>query len=279
MKKIFVVILHFGEIALTRECIQTLQEKDKGYAKIIVVNNNEKNIAPGALPFKRITLINNKRNIGFAAGVNVGIRYAIRNGADAILFLNNDTLIKKPFINELSAILSNDPSVGIVGPAICFTKNGKKIFDIGGSINMLTGRTSHREVEEVKDIPLRFVTYVSGAAMMIKREVFERVGLFDEQFFLYYEDADFCLRAAKKGFRVAVDPHAIVFHLLSKTIGKVSPFAVFYQTQSAVFFGRKYMQTFSQKFFHLLFLLAQTIRISLKHPQAGLAGWKAIFTS
>lgn len=274
--KIFIVILHIGDLQITKNCIASLEKNEKYYGEIVLVNNDRTTITPNDLPYKHIAIINNKKNLGFAGGVNRGIVYSLKHKADAILLLNNDTYIKKPFLLVLRAVFKQYPTVGIVGPAICFKKNRQTVYDIGGSINMWTGRTRHTEVRAIKGNAARFVTYVSGAAMCIKREVFEKIGLFDEHFFLYYEDADFCLRAKEKGFLVAVDPTSVIYHLLSKTIGKVNPFAVYHQTRSAVVFGRKYMCEFPKNLIHTLFLFGQTGKITLKHPRAGISGWKAM---
>ncbi len=271
--KVYVVILHYKDAKATKQCIDSLKKYEKE-VQIIVVNNDIK--ALSSKDFPKTVVINNAKNFGFARGVNIGIKRALEEGAEVVMLLNNDTIIKKPFLKVLSTEMMKSPAVGIIGPAICFEKMGKTVFDIGGFVNMWTGRTHHEEVESTTEYMTRKVPYITGAAMLIKKEVFSAVGLFDKHFFLYYEDVDFCLRAREKGFDVEVVPSVSVYHLLSKTAGKVSPLAVYYQTKSAKIFGKKYMQSPVKQLLHMFFLILQTIHITLKHPKAGIAGWKAM---
>lgn len=277
--KTAVVIVHYGPLATTKSCIDSLLTKDPDVGKIIVVNNNVSNISAADFADKNIIVLNNGRNLGFAGGVNKGITYALSHGTQEILLLNNDTLVKGPFLKQLRKDFESNSKLGIVGPAISFKKGKKTVYDLGGDVDFLFGRTSHTEVAKIEKGSLSPVTYVTGAAMLIRRDIFEKIGLFDDTFFLYYEDVDFCLRAQKAGFSVAVNASVCVYHLLSKTIGKVNPFAVFHQTRSAVVFGKKYMKGFFPCVAHWSFLLAQTTLITLKSPQAGIAGWKALFAA
>lgn len=277
MKNIYTIILHIGDTAVTKKCLKSFLQHEKKYKQIIVVNNDARLLSAKDFGQKNILVLNNKKNLGFAKGVNVGIRYALGLHADAILLLNNDIQVKKTFISILLQTLEDYKNIGIVGPAIAFLKNKKTVYDIGGSIDMLTGKTSHQEVEKVENKNILFPQYITGAVMFIRKEVFEKIGFFDEDFFLYYEDADFCLRARMAGFLIGVNPSLSLHHLLSKTIGKLTPFAVFYQTQSALIFGKKYMHSPIQKLLHMSFIVFQTTLITCKHPLAGITGWKAIF--
>lgn len=278
MKKITIVILHFGKVAITQECINSLEKNETYPYELFVVNNTKEDFSAKYFSKKHITVINNKTNKGFAGGVNVGIKKSLAQKADAILLLNNDTKIGKPFIKGLTDILFEKKDIGVVGPAIAFTNYGKKIFDIGGNITWF-GKTFHEEVTSLKDQNPHEVAYVTGAAMLIKKEVFQKIGLFDENYFLYYEDIDFCLRARGKGFKVFNIPSAVISHALSRTAGKVSPFAVYHQTKSAVIFEKKHMKSLFEKFMHFLFLFSQSGLITLKKPRSGIAAWKAFLTT
>lgn len=273
--KIYVVILHYKDIDATKTCVATLRKHEKS-VHIIIVNNDVTSLPVADFP--DTSIINNKKNLGFAAGVNIGIKKALKEGADAVLLLNNDTIITQPFLSVLTSQLERDSSIGIIGPAISFEKEGKKVFDIGGFINMWTGKTHHEEVESTGGYMPRTVPYITGAAMLIKREVFEKVGFFDEKFFFYYEDADFCLRAQKKGFSVMVNPQVSVIHLLGKTSGRITPFATFHQTRSALLFGKKYFSTFPRNIFHLLFITYQACIFLGISYSAGIAALRAIFS-
>jgi len=276
MEKIYIVIIHFGDLRVTRNCISSLEKSKEKYKEIILINNDKFSISLQDLPFRRLKIFNNKENLGYAKGVNMGIKFALKKGADFILLLNNDTIIINRFINKLVVLMNKDRNIGIIGPAIEFEKNGKKIYDIGGMINNWIGRTNHKEVELRKEYMPRIVDYISGAAMLVRKEVFEKVGRFDENFFLYYEDVDFCIRSKKMGFNTVVVPEVAVNHLLSKSVGKITPFAIYHQTRSAILFGKKYFKSPFKLLLNRSFIIFQTILISLKNPKSGLSGWKAI---
>ncbi len=256
--KIVAVILHYKDKEATKACIASLK-KYEPKVHVIVIDND-------------------KNNVGFAAGVNKGIKRALQEKADAVLLLNNDTIITEQFIPALEKQLLKDKKIGIIGPAISFEKNEKKIYDIGGFVSPLTGKTYHEEVANTKEYMLRVVPYITGAAMLIKNEVFEKIGYFDEHFFLYYEDVDFCLRAKKAGFATAVVPHVSIYHALSKTAGKLTAVAVFNQTKSAIIFGKKYFSSFPKNILHIGFLIFQSLLFVYKDPRLGKAIISAYLT-
>jgi GT2 family glycosyltransferase len=138
------------------------------------------------------------KNLGFAAAVNIGIKKALAGGADKILLVNPDIKIKKiDFKNG-----------DVVAPVLKFKRDGEWVYDHGGRVNWLIGRTTH--IESPGEID-----YVSGACMMIDKKVFAKIGFFDERFFMYFEDVDFCLRAKQAGFKISIS-NTTVIHNLTK---------------------------------------------------------------
>lgn len=154
-------------------------------------------------------------NLGFAGGCNVGIRYALDHGADLVLLLNNDVVAPPNLIDELVDAAVTDPSIGILTPNVLRPEQKQKLTWLGGYRLPFTlwfvGVNVRDEMRRAADpIPLDFVF---GLCILIKREVFEHIGLLDERFFMYFEDVDFCLRARDNGFKVAYLPQAVVTHL------------------------------------------------------------------
>lgn len=277
--KTFVIILHFGDISVTKNCIQSLYKKEKEPLDLIVVNNDSKKLFSKDISNKKTIVINNGKNLGFAKGINVGIRYALSQKAEYVLLLNNDTIIKNPILAQMLTTFKNFPSAGIVAPCIEFIKNGKTCYDVGGSIHYLTGRTSHKEVAQATNLPLQHPMYVSGCCMMIMPNVFKKIGFFDEQFFLYYEDVDFCLRAKKAGFDILLDPKVTVYHHLSTSVGKVSYLAAYHQIRSAILFGKKYFSSFPKNICNKLFIIFQTFLFLKASLPGGLGALKALLNA
>ncbi len=271
--KVFIIIVHFGENSTTANCIKSILAKEKDFEKIIVVDNSS--------DFKKeemsekVVLLKNKTNLGFAKAVNIGINYAMARKADYILLLNNDTVIKMPIIKNLTEFLSETKEAGIVAPAISFTKNEQILFDVGGRVNKLFGRTSHNEVLQLENKNPLKTDYVSGCCMLIKKEVIEKIGLLDERFFLYYEDVDYCLRAKKLGLLTYVLPSVSIYHCLSQTIGKNSSLAVYHQTKSALQFGKKYFKGI-KRVSNIIFITFQSLYLFSRSPGLGRAVFSAL---
>jgi len=275
---IAVVIIHFGKLSVTQECMAGLQKFEKNIFQIIIVNNSEESVSVKDFGGKKNIIVLSKReNVGFARGVNIGIRYGLEHQVEAVLLLNNDTFINKPFIAPLSDALLND-EIGIASPVIQFEKNDRTIFDLGGYYNTWFGRTCHKEVTHLPKEKYNFPDYVSGCCMLISSAVFRDIGYFDEQFFLYYEDVDFCIRAKESGYKIATVTQSLLYHLLSKSVGKSSYVSTYHQIRSAILFGRKYFSSFPKNILNKFFIIAQTFLFIKANPKTGLGGVKALLT-
>lgn len=166
-----------------------------------------------------IVVDNNQNNVGFAAGANKGIKRAIAKGVEKVLLINPDVRIR-----NFEDLIRLGELSEIEGPVLKFKRNNEWVYDFGGKVNWVIGRTCHREKDRCTNSGLEdsCIDYISGAVMAIRSIVFEKIGLFDERFFLYFEDVDFCLRARAAGFKLAVNPlvvveHQIAEHKFSKT--------------------------------------------------------------
>lgn len=264
MKKTDIILLHYGDIQDTKQCIQSIEKSVRLYRSIIVVNNDSAIDIHKQLEKKpKRTYINSGKNVGFAAGVNIGIKYALDNGAEYIVLVNNDTVASSDFITPIHTFLEKNKKIGIAAPVIQFKKDNTTYFDLGGNIQKYTGKTYHTNVKKHSGKQPYRTAYVSGCCMIIRREVLERVGLFDPKFFLYYEDVDFCLRAREHGFEIYVVPPASITHSLSKTVGGNSDLAVYHLIKSAKRFGKKYRKMFP---LHWLFMFWQSGIFFIKSP-------------
>lgn len=263
MKKIDIIILHYGDLSITQACIESLEANTKEYRDIILINNNpEIDLTKKIKPKSKRQVINAKRNLGFAAGVNLGIKESLRNNADAVCLLNNDVIVKKDFIKGLCTFLFRTKDIGIVGSLIEFTNNGKQMYDHGAFVNKKSGQSSHANYPRKTTTKPILVDAVTGCCMMIKKDVFDAIGFFDEQFFMYYEDVDFCLRAREKRFTTYVVPTEVIHHELSKSIGKGSSRLIYQLVKSNIRFTRKHTE-FPQRYFAVL---SQICTFSIKMP-------------
>jgi GT2 family glycosyltransferase len=252
-KKVAIVIVHFGEIAQTLRSIKSVQKYFPKYASLIVVNNDPTiSIDVYLKEYKNVVCIKNTQNLGFAKAVNKGIKNALNENLDYIVLLNNDAYLDSDAFSPLIDLLETQSHYGIAAPVIEFKKK-RTLFDYGGSVNKVFGSTHHTNHDEYTKTEPIITDYVSGCCMMIKGEVFKKVGYFDEQYFMYYEDVDFCLRGKEKGYLTVVIPKAKIHHELSSSADRDRPRAVYNQMKSARLFGKKY-------FGNRLFLLYQMIK-------------------
>jgi len=159
-------------------------------------------------------LVKNSAKRAYSKTLNLTIKKALKKGYQQVLLLNPDTQVKKSFLKPLEQVLANE-KVGICGPII----KHKQGFDHGGWINWFLGRTNHYNYSQVKLKKPIARDFVSGACMLIKKSVFDQLGGFDESFFLYFEDVDFCLRAKKAGFKTVLVPQSVINH--NTSLGEV----------------------------------------------------------
>jgi len=262
MDKVAVVVLNWNQAQLTIECLRSVLKSrldNKMSLEVVVVDNGSTDKDINLLTDSRInefTLIKNKENLGFTGGNNVGIKYALKNKADYVFILNNDTVVKDDCILELGKAFSRNENMGIVAPKIYYAPGfefhqdryrksdlGKVIWSAGGKIdwnNILGQHIGVDEVDKGQFNIMKQVDFVSGCAMMVKKEVFEKIGLLDDRYFLYLEDLDFCHRVAKLGFKILFNPEAIIYHKNAGSSGSGSKLQEYYITRNRLLFGQKY---------------------------------------
>lgn len=182
---------------------------------------------------------NTINNIGYGGGINSALKKIIKK-YKYFLILNPDVSFKRPFINPLLSAFQNSSSVGIVGPKILDEKG--RIWANGGILNPVRFSGGLKDIgKENSKTTIPFESdFVSGTAMLIKKEVFEKIGLFSEEYFLYYEDVDFCTRAKNAGFSSVTNPSAILVHSASSSVGKNSPLMQYYMARNHLLFEEKF---------------------------------------
>ncbi|EKD58953.1 MAG: glycosyl transferase family protein [uncultured bacterium] len=212
LPKIFVVILNYNGIDTLSNCLSSVFQSDYENFEVVVVDNNSNDgsFEKARLNFSRAHFIKNSANVGFSQGNNVGIRFALEKMADALFILNNDTLIERTTITTLAQQAHINKQAGILSPVI-LEGNGNSIWFAGGKIDWKHMKTLHATTQPLTK-PFES-EYLSGCSMLIKKDVFKKIGLFDERYFLYYEDADLSLRANRAGFKLLIVPEAKIKHL------------------------------------------------------------------
>lgn len=242
---VYIVILNWNGYEDTSELLESLYKVNYVNYKVVVVDNNssagEAEKIEKGYGYKS-HIIRCKENLGFAGGTNVGIKYALEKQADYILLLNNDTTVHSDFLQILIDKFNTENQAGIIAPQINYYDNPKKIWSEGGKISRIRGSGfaySDKLETEVNRVD-RSVTFVSGCCMLIKSEVFLKIGLFDENYFLYTEDTDLCLRVIKTGYKIYLTPGSKIFHKVNmSTKGSYSTLPLYYTTRNRLYFAKK----------------------------------------
>ena len=216
--RVAVVLVNWNNVRDSVECLDSLAQCTYPNHEVTVVDNGSRGGDARVLRERygdTIRLIENPRNVGFAAGCNVGVRGALERGADYVLLLNNDTVVPPRFLDDLMGEVAGRSDVGIAGGKILCHEFPELIWSAGGTIDYRTGVTPVRGSGEADDGRLdeeADVDWICSCYMLVSRSVWERVGLLDERFFFGWEDADLCVRAAKAGFRVLYVPGSFIWH-------------------------------------------------------------------
>lgn len=218
-----VIVLSWNSEQMLRVCLQGLLAVET--RRVYVVDNGSVDESPAmiAQDFPEVILIRSPGNLGLAEGNNVAIRRAIADGADAVFLLNNDTIVDEPFIDACLEVLRDYPDVGVVGPVVVEGDSPEVVQSAGGSWNLWTVTMPFRGrgTEFRRSNRVEFVDWVLGAAMMIRSNVVAAAGgALDAEFFpAYLEEAEFCYRAHKAGYRSAVTYAARVRHIGGQSSG------------------------------------------------------------
>ncbi|WP_099212387.1 glycosyltransferase family 2 protein [Thermococcus henrietii] len=196
---------------------------------------------------RRMILIKNKNNYGFAGGNNIGMKFALSTlNPDYILLLNNDTVVDPHFLDELVNVAENDEKIGITGPKIYYYDYNSRndVINFTGADLVLWRGTEKRygfnEVDQGQWNKLMSVDKIEGSCMLIKKEVLEKIGLFDERFFCYWEETDLDFRTKREGYTLVYVPTAKIWHKVAASSGgPKSSFFIYHMIRNRFWFLKK----------------------------------------
>lgn len=222
--KVFIIVLNWNGHQDTIECVDSLKKVTYPDYEIVIVDNGSTDGSEEILRrrFPDIALIQTGENLGYTGGNNAGIRYALGKGADYMVLLNNDTVVDKDFVTALVAAAEADRSIGIASSKVYFYDRPDVIWYAGATLNLKTGKSKHLGYNE-KDSgqfgAMQETDRACGCSMMVTREVCERIGLMDPEYFCYAEEAEWSVRARKAGYKVVLVPNSKTWHKVSAATG------------------------------------------------------------
>ena len=264
LPKVSIIILTANALAMTKEQLLDVAKLDtKGIdAECMVVDNGskdgtEKEVNNYKLPNMEYKFIQSGSNLGFAGGNNIGIKDAIKRNFDYVILMNNDLVLPRDLVIKLVDYMNVNKDVGLASPKMYFAPGyefykdrykkpelGKVFWYAGGIIDWKNIYSSHKGVDEVDRVQYDSVTetdFANGACMIVRSEVFKKVGYLDDSFFLYWEDADLSQRAKKLGYKVIYFPETCIWHKVSvSTGGSGSPSNDYFLIRNRFYFAMRY---------------------------------------
>lgn len=247
-EKTAVILVNHDGLRDTREAVESIKKQQMALQIIIVDNASPGNDADKLeKEFKDVKIIRAGNNLGFAGGNNLGMEYALENGFDYILLLNNDTKADKEMIMHL---LAEADETTVTVPAMYYDSEPGTLWYGGGMVNKWTGNVEHLSLTEKQ-----ICSFATGCCMLIHRSIVERVGRMSEQYFMYCEDMDYSIRLGMAGVRIMYVPHAKLWHKIGKSSGgNTSAFSIYYITRNRLFCIKKHVKYFRPTAFWYAYL-------------------------
>jgi GT2 family glycosyltransferase len=251
-KNLTVIIVSYNKVAPVIRAIRSVTDNYEK-CRFIIIDNSEsfffETLKMSLAGFKNLILIKNLQNYGFAKAVNQGIKIAIKdNNCQYILLLNDDAYVDKDCIPKLIDAIEKGDKALISGPTIFYARYPNKVWSAGGYFNKLLSRirillkNKELSVDQLKKIPIQEVDFLTRCVLLIKRKAIEKVGMFDEAFFFYSEDLDYCFRVKKAGYKCLWVPSAIAWHDIDLNIRFNTPFVIYNLAKSGIIFRLKHFK-------------------------------------
>ena len=239
-----IVILNFNGAQLTINCVDSVLKIDYPNFKIIVVDNASVDDSAvrlkAALTDRRVELLLNDKNEGYAGGNNRGIERALAEGAKYIFVLNNDTIADPGCLLPLVRFMEDDSRIAICGGRVFnVVSNGPPSGEIEREYSLFTASRAFF-CDRLDLTAPREVDHVRGTAMLLRGEAIQKIGSFDPSFFLIWEDTDICYRARAAGYKVYLVPNPGVVHLVSQTLRKSKSTLLLYAIRNRAWFVHRH---------------------------------------
>lgn len=278
-----IVVLTWNQRIDTLECLKSIFMLDYPNFKVVVVDNGSVDGTAEAIraQFPDVALIINDVNIGVPAAYNQGFEYFLRQGADYVLILNNDTVIDKSFLSELVRVAESSSDIGMTVPKIYYYGQDNLLWSAGAEWRRFPPRVVIIGFGK-KDGPAysiqRELDYATGCATLVSRQALEKVGLLDAVYFMYQEDYDYSERLREANYKIVYVPTAIMWHKVSTSVGEGSSEKWFRWSRSLVRYYRRHGRLWGLSFatFFVWVLLREIAKGNLKaigpHIRGLLAG-------
>ena len=253
--KVAIVVLSWNSKKYIGKCLNSLKKIEAPRIEIILVDGGSTDGSPKYLQanYSEFKLIETNKNLGYAGGNNVGLKYALGQNADFVWVVNPDIVVDQDSLKEALKVMTKDDKIAVVGskvyfsPGFEFHKNrytkknlGKVIWYAGGENdwkNIFAVHYGMNEVDNGQNNKEKEVDFATGSSMLIRCDVLRQIGLLDDKYFLYYEENDLCQRIKKVGYKIMYAPKSVVWHMVGQATGVGSSLADYYIARNRLLFG------------------------------------------
>ena len=272
---IAIIILNWNRKKDTLDCLESLKLLDYTSYEIIVADNGsyDDSLEIFSSLYPNITLIDNKKNLGFAEGNNKAIDYVLQKSFDAVLLLNNDTIIDPSLLKEFVKLSEQHPK-SILGAKV-YLHSQRTIFDhFGGNWNLQKGQfdlVGNRVQDDNISWEIPFeIDYVCGCSLFARVSAFKEIGLLDPRFFLFWEESDFCFRAKKLGYQILVCPQAKIWHKVSASFTGGRPHTIYFWWRNRLLFLEKNLSSKEKRKVHSRIIIPEIFTLTKHHTMKSL---------
>lgn len=256
------VVLNTNRRDDTLDCLASVDQSTYPHHSVIVLDNNSTDGSADAIRsrYPQVQVVALEENLGYAGNNNAGIEIALAQGADWVFVLNEDTVVDPGCLEKLVAAGGQEAKIGIVGPMV-YHFDEPEVIQSGGGVLGQYWEGCHLAKDE-QDVgqrsEIKRVEWVSGCAIMVRKEVIESVGMLDPRFFYYWEETEWCLRAGKAGWKIMHVPAAKLWHKGVQRNYKAKPSLLYYDTRNHLLMLKKHRAAL-RIWLHTLFTILRTL--------------------
>lgn len=245
LPRVAAIVVNYNGKDITLQAVESLRRMTYPNFDLVVLDNASTDGSPEALAaaWPDLKQIRVEVNRGSSSGYAAGFRWAFENGYDYVLLLNNDIEVEPDMLDELVKVAESDPRIGCVGPKCYFHGDRQRLWSAGGVLRFresITRERGYGEIDRGQYDRDAEVDYVNGCAILIRRAAAEAAGMWDSIFYICVDDADFCTRVKRKGFRCLYAHRAVLYHMVAFTTGGYSPNRNFQFGRSGAIYVRRY---------------------------------------
>lgn len=244
-----ILTVQYNQVDMTLQFLESISQIDYDNYEVVVVDNASSQDATRRLQEKmpEATIVLSETNLGFAGGNNLGLK---KCSGELVLFINNDTEVEPDFLSNMIHTWKSIPKIGMMSPRIRYYEPNDIVQYAGAtelsSFTLRNRSLGYGEIDRGQFNRSYSTAFIHGAAMLVPKDVIEKVGLMEQRFFLYYEEYDWCARIKAAGYSIEFCGEALVYHKESMSVGKVSPLKTYYMTRNRIWYAMRNIKGFKK---------------------------------